>query len=48
VRLEGLGQVKNPMTSGIEPDLPACSIVPRPTPLRVPRLVFQMGNLSLN
>jgi hypothetical protein len=29
VRLEGLSQLKNPTTSsGIEPDLPACSIVP--------------------
>jgi hypothetical protein len=33
VRLEGLGQLQNLMTSlGIEPrDLPACNIVPQPT-----------------
>jgi hypothetical protein len=31
VRLEGLGQLKNPMTSGVEPaNFPACSIVPKP------------------
>jgi hypothetical protein len=34
VRLEGLGQLKNPVTSGIETaELPACSIVPQPTTL---------------
>jgi hypothetical protein len=34
VRLEGLGQFKNPMTSGIQSrDLPACSVVPEPTTL---------------
>jgi hypothetical protein len=40
VRLEELGQLKNPMiSSGIEPrDLPGCGIVPQPTTLlRTPR-----------
>jgi hypothetical protein len=32
--LEGLGQLRNPVTSKIKPhDLPACSIVPQPTTL---------------
>jgi hypothetical protein len=35
VRLEGLGQLKNPViSSGIEPrDLPVCNTVPQPTTL---------------
>jgi hypothetical protein len=38
VRLERLGDLKNPVTIGIQcRDLPACSIVPQPTTLqRVP------------
>jgi hypothetical protein len=35
VRLEGLGQLKNPVTSGIEPaSFRFCHIVPQPTMLR--------------
>jgi hypothetical protein len=35
VRLQGLRQLKNPITSGIRNrDLPACSIVPQPTMLQ--------------
>jgi hypothetical protein len=34
MRLEELGQLKNRMTSsGIEPGIPACSIVPQPITL---------------
>jgi hypothetical protein len=33
VRLEGLGQLKKSTSSGLEPDLPACSIGPQPTTL---------------
>jgi hypothetical protein len=39
VRLEGLGKLKKPTSSGIRTgDLPVCSIVPQPTTLpRAPR-----------
>jgi hypothetical protein len=34
VRLEELGELKNPLTSsGMDPDLTACSTVPQPTTL---------------
>jgi hypothetical protein len=52
VQLEGLGQLKIPMTWGIETrDLPACSIVLQPTSLlRAPssegELVIYMEDLS--
>jgi hypothetical protein len=38
VRLEGLGQLKNPATSSRTRDLPACSVVPQPTTLSRKRL----------
>jgi hypothetical protein len=43
VRLEGLGQMKNPVKSGIEPaSLLICSIVPQPTTLlRTPILIIR-------
>jgi hypothetical protein len=48
VRLEGLRQLKNPMTSwGIEPaTFPACSIVPQPTML--PNVLHGLHRLGLN
>jgi hypothetical protein len=44
VRLEGLGQLKNPVTSSGNQtrDLPACSIVPQPTTLPREVISYEM------
>jgi hypothetical protein len=49
VRLEGIGQLKNPMTSGIETrNIPACKMVPRPATLqRAHRKVLLHGANTL-
>jgi hypothetical protein len=45
VWLEGLGQLKNLVTSGnLSRDLPACSIMPQPTTL--PRALYKVRKIS--